>query len=101
MFLGRNTIQWTALIGSFVSALQIILPIIAPTVDPVQIATILGTIGVLLGALIAFIANSSTTPVGDPQLKEGTIVRVTNEAGTIIGHEPVPSPTTPAPGGNP
>ena len=92
MFLGRSTVQWTGLISAVVSAFQILIPIWFPGVDPVQIATTLGTIGILLGVLIAFIANTSTTPIGDPQLKAGTMIRVTDAAGTIVGHTPVPDP---------
>lgn len=95
MFLGRSTVQWTGLISAVVAALQILIPIWFPGVDPVQVATTLGTIGILLGVLIAFIANTSTTPVADPQLKEGTMVRVTDATGTVIGHTPVPTPAPP------
>jgi hypothetical protein len=45
-----------------------------------------------LGVLVAFIANTYTTPVNDPQLKAGTMVRVTDDVGTVVGHMPVPTP---------
>lgn len=95
MFLGRSTVQWTALISAAVSALQILIPIWLPNVDPVAVATTLGTIGIFLGVLIAFIANTSTTPTGDPQLKAGTMIRVTDAAGVMVGHTPVPDPSAP------
>ncbi len=95
MFLGRNTVQWTALISAIVSGFQIIGPILWPQIDPVSLATILGTAGIMLGAVIVFVANTSTTPSGDPQLKEGTMIRVTDDAGTVIGHTPVPTPVSP------
>jgi hypothetical protein len=94
MFLGRSTIQWTGLISAAVSTLQVLIVTLVPGVDPVAVAVVLGTIGGFLGVLIAFIANTSTTPVKDPQLVEGTSVRVTNAAGTIIGHSTVQSPST-------
>lgn len=92
MFLGRSTVQWTALISAAVAALQILVPLWFPGVDPAVTTTTLGTIGIFLGVLIAFIANTSTTPVADPQLKAGTMVRVTDDSGTVVGHSPVPSP---------
>lgn len=105
MFLGRSTPQWLGLITAITGALQIALPILLPGMDPVQLTVVLGAITAILGALIAFIANTSTTPVKDPQLQEGTMVRVTDKGGTVIGHLPVPSPVSvgagngPAPGG--
>lgn len=95
MFLGRSTIQWTGLISSLVAGLQIIIPTLLPDVDPAATTTVLGTIGVVLGAIIAFVANTSTTPIADPQLKAGTMVRVTDESGTVVGHTPVPEPVAP------
>jgi hypothetical protein len=50
---------------------------------------VLGAVAIFLGALIAFIANTYTTPVQDPSLKEGTLVRVTDEAGAVIAHRPI------------
>ena len=93
MFLGRSTPQWLGLITAVTGALQIALPILLPGVDPVQLTVVLGAITAILGALIAFIANTSTTPIKDPQLVEGTSVRVTNQAGTVIGHSTVASPS--------
>jgi hypothetical protein len=74
------------------TSLQIIVPIVAPHLDRQAVTTVLATAGVLIGAVIAFVANTSTTPTGDPQLKEGTMIRVTDEVGTVIGHSPVPGP---------
>lgn len=95
MFLGRSTVQWTGLIAAAVSTLQVLLVVLVPDLDPVQVAVILGTIAGFLGVLIAFIANTSTTPIADPQLKAGTLVRVTDESGTVVGHLPVPTPEPP------
>lgn len=92
MFLGRSTVQWTGLITTGVMTVQVLIVTLVPNVDPVAVATILGAIGGFLGVLIAFIANTSTTPVGDPQLKVGTSVRVTDESGTVIGHSQVAQP---------
>lgn len=90
MILGRNTQQWLGLISAFVALLTVVL--VQVGLDPVAVATILGAIGTFLGVLVAFIANTSTTPISDPQLKVGTSVRVTDESGTMIGHVQVPTP---------
>lgn len=95
MFLGRSTIQWTGLISALTATLQVLIVTLVPDVDATVVATVLGAIGVFLGVLIAFIANTSTTPVADPQLQQGTMVRVTDENGIVIGHTPVPIPPVP------
>jgi hypothetical protein len=94
MILGRSTIQWTGLITAAASLLQVLLVTIWG-VDPVVTATVLGAVTLFLGVVIAFIANTSTTPVHDPKLKAGTMVQVTDDAGTVIGHQPVPTPPPP------
>ena len=98
MILGRSTPQWLGLITAGGSLAQILIVQLLPDADPTVVATIIGSVGVFLGSFIAFLANTATTPTSDPQLKSGTMVRVTDEAGTVIGHEPVPTPP-PAPGG--
>ena len=92
MILGRSTVQWTALVAALSGFLQVIVPILAPDLDATVVSTILGAATLFLGVFIAFLANTSTTPTGDPQLKAGTMVRITDDAGTMIGHEPVPTP---------
>ena len=92
MFLGRSTPQWLGLITAITGALQIAMPILFPAIDPVQLTVVLGAATTILGALIAFIANTYTTPVNDPQLKVGTSVRTTDEAGVVIGHTNVGEP---------
>lgn len=96
MILGRATPQWLGLITATGSLAQVLLVQFLPGADPTVIATGIGAVGVFLGAFIAFLANTSTTPTGDPQLKVDTMIRVTDEAGTVIGHTPVPTPV-PAP----
>lgn len=97
MILGRSTPQWLGLITAAGSLAQVLIVQFLPDADPVVVATVIGAIGLFLGAFIAFLANTATTPTGDPQLKAGTMVRVTDEGGTVIGHTPVtqsdPPPT--------
>lgn len=89
MILGRSTVQWMGLISALTGLLQIVVPTLFPDVDARVLAVVLGAIASFLGVFIAFLANTSTTPVSDPQLKEGTMVRVTDETGTVVDHRPV------------
>lgn len=77
------------LISAVAGLLQIILPVLVPAVDPVTLTVVLGAATTFFGIFIAFLANTSTTPVNDPQLKEGTMVRVADESGTVIDHRPI------------
>lgn len=92
MFLGRSTPQWLGLITALGSLSQVLIVQFLPGADPVVVATVVGAVGLFLGTLIAFLANTATTPIKDPQLQEGTMVRVTDDNGTVIGHAPVPQP---------
>ena len=85
MFLGRSTPQWAALIAAFAALTQIIIVNAAPDLDPVQVATVLGALTLALNALIAFLANTATTPIMDPRLQAGTVVSVTDAKGTVTG----------------
>lgn len=86
MILGRNTQQWLGLITALAGLIQTIAPVILPGIDPGTLATVLGATTLFLGVLIAFVANTYTTPSNDPQLKAGTMVRVTDQGGTVIDH---------------
>jgi hypothetical protein len=92
MILGRNTQQWLGLITAAAATIQTLVVVLLPEIDAGTVAVIIGAVVGFLGVLIAFIANNYTTPVADPQLKAGTMVRVTDEGGTVIGHEPVATP---------
>ncbi len=72
--------------------MQVLLVTLVANIDAVVVATVIGSVVGFLAIFIAFLANTSTTPINDPQLKVGTIMRVTNDEGRIIGHTPVPEP---------
>ena len=93
MFLGRSTPQWLALISTTAGAVQTLILLFVPGLDPVQVGLAIGASVTILGAWLVFLANTATTPVKDPQLVEGTSVRVTDAGGTVIGNANVPSPT--------
>lgn len=91
MILGRSTPQWVALIGAAAVLVQVLIVNLAPGLDPAIVATVIGSVVGFLNVFLAFLAGTSTTPTSDPQLKAGTLVRVTDEVGTMIGHAAVPS----------
>lgn len=92
MIFGRSTVQVMALITATLQFIKQVTPVMLPGLDPAALGVILDSVSALLAVYIAVLANSSTTPTADPQLKAGTMVRVTDESGTVVGHEPVPSP---------
>lgn len=71
--------------------LQVLTVTLAPGVDPVVVATVIGAVTGFLGVAIAFIAQTSTTPISDPQLKSGTMVRIVDptDGKTVIDHAPI------------
>jgi hypothetical protein len=92
MILGRNTQQWLGLITAAAAVIQTLVVVLLPDVDPGTVAIVLGSLTGFLGVLIAFIANTYTTPIQDPRLMKGTMIQVTDEDGIIVGHTPVPQP---------
>lgn len=92
MILGRNTQIWLGAISGTLAFIQLMIVVLVPGIDPVVVATLIGGANVAIGGWIAVLANTSTTPVQDPQLKAGTMTRITDETGTVIGHAPVPDP---------
>ena len=81
MFLGRSTPQWLALISALAGTTQVIVLVAAPQFDPVQVGIVIGGITTGLGAVIAFLANTATTPISDPRLPAGTTVEVITPSG--------------------
>lgn len=92
MIFGRSTIQIMALITATVQAIKQITPVMLPGVDPAAMSVVLDALSGVLAVYIAVLANTSTTPTGDPQLKAGTMVRVTDESGTVVAHTPIEGP---------
>lgn len=98
MILGRSTVQWTSLISAAGGLSLVLIVNLFRDVDPIVAATVIGSVVTFLGVFVAFLANTQTTLTKDPQLEQGTLVRVTNATGTVIGHEAVPTPALPEPG---
>lgn len=92
MIFGRNTVQITALITATIQFIKQVTPVMLPGLDQAALGIFLDALSALLMVYIAVLANTSTTPTNDPQLKEGTMVRVTDDSGTVIAHTPVESP---------
>lgn len=59
MILGRPTNLWLGAIAALLGLVQIVLVTIGA--DPVAVATILGAVGLFLGAVVALIANGPAT----------------------------------------
>ena len=93
MILGRSTPQWLGLITAAGSLAQLLIVQLVPDADPTVVATIVGAVGVFLGAFIAFLANTATTPVSDPILPTNTVVRVQGTTDTVTIQPTPPGPT--------
>lgn len=93
MILGRSTPQWLGLITAAGSLAQVLTVQFVPGADPVVVATVVGAVGLFLGAFIAFLANTATTPIGDPILPADTVVRVQGTKDTVTIQPTPPGPT--------
>ena len=66
MIFGRPTTLWLGLVTAGSAFAQVLIVTLVPEADPAQVATLLGAFGLLLGALIALVANQPPTlNVGD------------------------------------
>ncbi len=74
MILGRSTAQWSGLLTALTGFLTIVIPVLFPNIDNSQLNYLLGATVIFLGVFIAFLANTSLTPVGDPRLAIGQVV---------------------------
>ena len=98
MILGRSTVQWTALIATTLSFVQIVIQLAVPDWSD-EAAIVLPALGILLGGYIAFLSNTQTTPTSDPRLAPGTVVTVTDSAGNPTADKVEIQPTPPGPAG--
>lgn len=85
MIFGRNSLQWLGLVAVLLQVGKQFVPAGVPT----YIGTLLDFLTAVDAALMAWIAQTSTTPTNDPQLKSGTLVRVTDESGTVVDHRAI------------
>ena len=98
MILGRPTNLWLGLTGSLIAFLQVAIVTLLPGVDPVAVATVLGALGLLLGAVVALVANQP------PTLAPGQTFNIATPAGqpnyvTTVAHPPAAdAPPVPEPG---
>lgn len=75
MILGRPANAWTGLVTAGLALIQVLTVTLVPGIDATAVATILGSVGVFLGVLIAFIAGQT------PTINSGGQVNVTTPAG--------------------
>lgn len=89
MIFGRSTVIIMAAIVSTMQFVKQGIFLAFPSVDQGAISTLVDLATGALGAWIVVLAGTSTTPTADPKLKDGTLVRVTDESGVVIAHEPI------------
>ena len=75
MILGRPTNLWLGIVTSGLGFLQIAIVTLIPTADPVSVATVLGALGLFLGAVISLVANQP------PTVNEGSAINVVTPPG--------------------
>lgn len=97
MIFGRSTIQIMALVTATIQFIKQVTPVMLPGLDPAAVGVVLDALSGVLAVYIAVLANTSTTPVNDPQLKAGTMVRVTDAEGVVVAHSPIEVPEPPKP----
>ena len=77
MFLGKPLNLWAGLLSAISSTALVLIVTVKPDIDPVQAATVIGSLTTFLGVLIAFLAGQPPvvnegdkvivqTPAGDP-----------------------------------
>lgn len=95
MILGRPTNLWLGLVTATLGFIQVTAPAVFPGIDVAALATVLGGLGLLLGAFIALIANQPPTlSPGDTfhvQTPEGQPNYVTTVASPPAA-DPAPTP---------
>jgi hypothetical protein len=96
MILGRSTVQWTSLITAAGGLAQVLIVLLVTGIDPVLVATIIGSVIAFLGVFVAFLANTQTTPIHDPVLPGGTTGKVQDSEETFTVP---PGPTSNGAGG--
>lgn len=91
MILGRATNLWLALVAAIIAFTQVVIVTVVPNVDATAVATILGSLGGLLGVVIAFVANQP------PTINPGDNVTVVTPPGTpnltVSVNPPLATPT--------
>jgi hypothetical protein len=96
MILGRPTNLWLGLATAALLTLQVVL--VTAGFDAVAVATILGSVGGLIGALIALVSGQP------PTLNPGDTFKIVTPPGqenysATVATPPAPSPASPTPPG--
>jgi len=75
MFLGRPLNLWAGLLSAVSSTALVLIVTVRPDIDPVQAATVIGSVTALLGVIIAFLAGQP------PVVNQGDKVEVVTPKG--------------------
>ena len=97
MIFGRSTV---IIMAAIVATMQLVkqgVLLAFPGLDPGAVSNLGDLFTAAIGAWIAVLAFTSTTPTADPMLQVGTVVQATDPStGVVVGHVKVPEPA-PAP----
>ncbi len=75
MILGRPINLWLGLVTASLAFAQVIIVTVLPDIDPIQVATIIGSLGGLLAVIITLVANQP------PTVAPGDVVNIQTPAG--------------------
>lgn len=85
MIFGRSTV---VIMGAIIATAQFVkaaIKALFPGVDPTVVDTLVDGATTVIGAWVAVLAYTSTTPVNDARIPAGTKISVTNAAGDVVG----------------
>ena len=75
MILGRPINLWLGLVTASLAFAQVIIVTVLPDIDPIQVATIIGSLGGLLAVIITLVANQP------PTVAPGAVVNIKTPQG--------------------
>jgi len=84
MILGRPANQWIGLVSAAAALLQVLLVQLRPDLDPVAVATIIGSVTAFLGVVILFVAGQPPTVTSGDTVTVQTPANEPNRSVTVI-----------------
>lgn len=77
MIFGRPTSLWLGVVTAFLSFTQVVVVVAFPAFDPIQVTTILASLGGFLAVLVALIANAPAV------VNQGDTIKVITPKGDL------------------